>query len=181
MHRRKSPASPGDFFMPRLSVSSFGDQAFLFVNNYIRGYEMPARKIFASACGLPAETLWSRRANHGSGGCLFYMAHRTQGAWCDAPLCHGSTDYNGRAGARKLSLLCSAGWHSRPNSRFLLATNPGQIVHSRATRAANHGDGQVTIRPSAGTGIAFTVGSRIGKADSLCCAYARASRTTYRS
>ena len=45
---------------------------------------------------------------------------------------------------------------------FALSLQPGQIVRG-ATRAANRGDGQVTIRPSAGTGAAFTIGSASGK------------------
>ena len=50
---KETPASPSDFSVPRLAVRSLGNQAFLFVNNYIRGYEMPARNNFRVRVRLP--------------------------------------------------------------------------------------------------------------------------------
>jgi hypothetical protein len=38
-----SPKDPGDFTVTRTAVRSSGNSGFLFVNNYVRGYPMPAR------------------------------------------------------------------------------------------------------------------------------------------
>jgi beta-galactosidase len=50
---RKTPVSPSDFSVPRLAVRSLGDHAFLFVNNCVRGYKMPARNNFQVQVRLP--------------------------------------------------------------------------------------------------------------------------------
>jgi hypothetical protein len=48
------PAGPADFSVPRVAVRSLGDRGFLFVNNYVRGYEMPARNNFRVRVRLPS-------------------------------------------------------------------------------------------------------------------------------
>jgi beta-galactosidase len=52
------PTGPRDFSVPRLSARTSGNSGFLFVNNHVRGYAMPARPNFQVAIKLPAgETL----------------------------------------------------------------------------------------------------------------------------
>jgi beta-galactosidase len=52
-----APADPGDLKTVRLSVRSKGDSAFLFVNNHVRQYPMPAQKDVRFSVKLPNETL----------------------------------------------------------------------------------------------------------------------------
>lgn len=47
------PADPSDFSVPRASVRSKGDAGFLFFNNYVRGYSMPARPATQFQIRLP--------------------------------------------------------------------------------------------------------------------------------
>jgi hypothetical protein len=52
------PSSPGDFSVPRIGARSNGNSGFLFVNNHVREYAMPAHSGFQVAIKLPAgETL----------------------------------------------------------------------------------------------------------------------------
>jgi beta-galactosidase len=51
------PKSPADFSVPRVSVRSRGNSGFIFFNNYVRGYEMPARPSAQFAVQLPGATL----------------------------------------------------------------------------------------------------------------------------
>jgi len=52
------PTGPRDFSIPRISARTSGNSGFLFVNNHVRGYDMPARVNFQVAIKLPAgETL----------------------------------------------------------------------------------------------------------------------------
>jgi beta-galactosidase len=51
------PASPADLSVLRLSVRSEEQKGFLFVNNYVRGYSMPARKATQVRIKLPGEIL----------------------------------------------------------------------------------------------------------------------------
>lgn len=50
----EQPASPSDLSVPRVSARVFGDRAFLFFNNYMRGAQMPARKGFQIRLRLPS-------------------------------------------------------------------------------------------------------------------------------
>jgi beta-galactosidase len=53
-----TPAGAKDLSVARVSVRTLGASGFLFVNNHVRGYEMPVRKGFQVALKLPAgETL----------------------------------------------------------------------------------------------------------------------------
>jgi beta-galactosidase len=51
------PGNPADFSVPRVSVRSRDDAGFLFFNNYVRGYTMPARKSVQIQIKLPNQTL----------------------------------------------------------------------------------------------------------------------------
>ncbi len=51
------PASPADFAVPRASVRSNGERGFIFLNNYVRGYAMPARPATQFLVHLPGGTL----------------------------------------------------------------------------------------------------------------------------
>jgi len=51
------PASPSDASLPRISARTSGDRGFLFVNNYVRGLTMPARRGFQVQLALPSGTL----------------------------------------------------------------------------------------------------------------------------
>ncbi len=52
-----TPADPTDLSVPRASVRSRGDSGFIFFNNYVRGYAMPARAAMQFEISLPAGTL----------------------------------------------------------------------------------------------------------------------------
>ena len=47
------PSAPADFSVPRVSVRSLGGSGFLFLNNYVRGYTLPARPNFQVRVRLP--------------------------------------------------------------------------------------------------------------------------------
>lgn len=53
----KSPESPQDLLLPRLSVRSSGDSGFIFLNNHVRHQMMPGWKGFQVTIKLPHETL----------------------------------------------------------------------------------------------------------------------------
>jgi hypothetical protein len=53
----RSPKAPDDFSVIRASVRSSGQRGFLFVNNYVRGTAMPARKAAQFEIQLPSSTL----------------------------------------------------------------------------------------------------------------------------
>jgi hypothetical protein len=49
------PSSPGDFSVPRISARTSGSSGFLFVNNHVREYAMPARDNFQVTIKLPGD------------------------------------------------------------------------------------------------------------------------------
>jgi len=51
------PKSPADLTQPRAAVRSKGDCGFIFMNNYVRGYTMPARPAVQFQIRLPQSTL----------------------------------------------------------------------------------------------------------------------------
>jgi hypothetical protein len=51
------PRTPADFSVPRASVRSRGDQGFLFFNNYVRNYVLPARPQTQFEVNLPSGLL----------------------------------------------------------------------------------------------------------------------------
>jgi hypothetical protein len=51
------PANPADFSVPRAAVRSREDSGFIFVNNYVRNYPMPARSGVQFEISLPHGTL----------------------------------------------------------------------------------------------------------------------------
>ena len=53
----KQPVSPDDLSTPRASVRSKGDAGFIFLNNYVRGHEMPARPAAQFKIRLPGGEL----------------------------------------------------------------------------------------------------------------------------
>jgi beta-galactosidase len=52
-----TPASPADLATPRLSVRSDGERGFLFVNNHVRQYPMPALRDVRFAVALPGQAI----------------------------------------------------------------------------------------------------------------------------
>jgi beta-galactosidase len=52
-----TPGDPADFSIPRASVRSHGDSGFIFFNNYVRGYAMPARPAAQFELALPSGTV----------------------------------------------------------------------------------------------------------------------------
>jgi hypothetical protein len=52
-----TPRDPADFSVPRVSVRSRGDSGFIFFNNYVRGYAMPARPATQFEIRLSSGTL----------------------------------------------------------------------------------------------------------------------------
>jgi beta-galactosidase len=50
----KVPASPADSATPRVSARTSGDHGFLFLNNHVRGLDMPAHKGFQVELALPS-------------------------------------------------------------------------------------------------------------------------------
>ncbi len=52
-----TPSDPSDFSVPRASVRSRGDSGFIFFNNYVRGYAMPARPASQFEIRLPSGML----------------------------------------------------------------------------------------------------------------------------
>jgi beta-galactosidase len=52
-----TPGDPSDFSIPRASVRSRGDSGFIFFNNYVREYAMPARPASQFEIRLPSGTL----------------------------------------------------------------------------------------------------------------------------
>ena len=58
----QQPANPSDFTVPRAAVRSRGDSGFIFFNNYVRNYSVPARRAAQFEIRLPRGTL--RVPNH---------------------------------------------------------------------------------------------------------------------
>jgi len=54
---RAQPKDPSDFSVIRAAVRSEGKRGFLFVNNYVRGYPVPARSATQFEIHLPGQTL----------------------------------------------------------------------------------------------------------------------------
>jgi beta-galactosidase len=51
------PRGAADFSVPRVAARTNGDLGFIFVNNYVRDYQMPPRPNFQVVLKLPAETV----------------------------------------------------------------------------------------------------------------------------
>ena len=49
------PSGPGDFSVPRIAARTAGNSGFLFVNNHVREYAMPARENFQVTIKLPGD------------------------------------------------------------------------------------------------------------------------------
>lgn len=54
---RERPSNPSDVSIPRVAARADGEHAFLFINNYLRGEEMPPRNGFQVSLKLAGETL----------------------------------------------------------------------------------------------------------------------------
>ena len=158
------PASPGDFFTPRLSVRSFGDQAFLFVNNYVRGYEMPARKTFRVRVRLPSGDVMvpSEPVTIPSGAYFIWpiglKAHGVTLRYATAQLITTLEQEH----ENYLFFVAQDGIAPE----FALALDATQSLEGTAQpgdRCENQAERCVIVRPTPGTGIAFTVRSSTGK------------------
>jgi hypothetical protein len=153
---KKMPASPSDFSVPRLAVRSLGNQAFLFVNNYVRGYEMPARNNFRVRVRLPGgDIMVPEEPMTIPAGAYFIwpIGITTQGVTIRYATAQLITTL-----AREHESYVFFVAQDGIAPEFALSLQPGQTVQG-AARAGNRGHGQVTIRPNAGVGIAFTIRS----------------------
>ncbi|MFZ3341042.1 MAG: beta-galactosidase [Terriglobales bacterium] len=160
----KIPAGPGDFSEPRLSVRSLGDQAFLFVNNYVRGYEMPARNDFQVRVRLPSgDVMLPQNPITIPAGAYFI--------WPIGLDTHGVTIRYATAQLittleRKHETYVFFVAQDGIGPEFELSLHAGQSLEGAANQSES-GDrqknGMVTVRPTPGMGIAFTVRSVSGK------------------
>jgi beta-galactosidase len=161
----KIPVSPGDFSVPRLAVRSRGDQAFLFVNNYVRGYQMPARTDFRARVRLPdADVMVPDQPITIPDGAYFIwpIGLTIQGATIRYATAQLITTL---ARERDNYIFFVAQDGVAPE--FALSLQPGQSVERQSSQRrpslGRSGESGVTIRPSPGTGIAFTVRSASAK------------------
>jgi len=162
---KKTPASPADFSLPRLAVRSLGDHAFLFVNNYVRGYKMPARSNFRVRVRLPdGDVMVPEQPISIPDGAYFIwpIGFTTQGVALRYATAQFITTLE-REHETYVFTVAQEGIAPE----FALSLQPGQSVEGRsledALRVRNAGEGQLMIRPIPGTGIAFTVHSASGK------------------
>lgn len=162
-----TPISPQDFSEPRVSVRSFGDHAFLFVNNYVRGYDMPARNNFRVRVRLP------------SGDVMLPQEPITipTGAYFIWPIgleMHGVTIRYATAQLvttleREHEAYIFFVAQDGIDPEFALSLHAGQSLEGTAHASdaggarKEKGDGTVTVRPAPGTGIAFTIRSASSK------------------
>jgi hypothetical protein len=153
---KKTPASPSDFSVPRLAVRNSGNQAFLFVNNYARGYEMPSRNNFRVRVRLPdGDVMVPEEPITIPAGVYFIwpIGLTTQGVAIRYATAQLITTV-----AREHESYVFFVAQDGITPEFALSLQHGQAVRG-AAGGGNRGEGQVTIRPRAGTGVAFTISS----------------------
>jgi beta-galactosidase len=161
----KTPASPSDFSVPRLAVRSLGGQAFLFVNNYVRGYQMPARNNFRVRTRLPDGdvTVPEQPITIPAGAYFIWPVGITaQGVTIRYATAQIITTLEVEHEAYVLTVA-----QDGIAPEFALSLQPGQSVEGESVESpvqdGTAGGGTVMIRPTPGTGIAFTVHSASSK------------------
>jgi beta-galactosidase len=163
----KVPGEPSDFSVPRLSVRSLGDQAFLFVNNYVRGYEMPARGNFRVRVRLPSGDVMIPREPIAIPAGAYFV-------WPVGLETHGVTLRYATAQLittleREHETYAFFVAQDAIAPEFALSLHNGQFLEgaantgNRSDVVENEKSGSVTVRPIPGTGVAFTVHSETVK------------------
>jgi hypothetical protein len=156
----KTPASPSDFSVPRLAVRSLGSQAFLFVNNYVRGYKMPPRNNFRVRVRLPDGdvTVPDQPISIPDGAYFIWPIGLTvKGVTLRYATAQLITTLE-----REHETYVFAVAQDGIAPEFALSLQASQKVEGTA-QVTNTVEGNVTIRPTPGTGVAFTVRSASGK------------------
>jgi hypothetical protein len=156
----KTPASPSDFSVPRLAVRGLGGQAFLFVNNYVRGYKMPPRNNFRVRVRLPDGdvTVPGQPITIPDGAYFIWPIGLTvKGVTLRYATAQLITTLE-----REHETYVFAVAQDGIAPEFALSLQASQTVEG-AAQVTNTAEGNVTIRPTPGTGIAFTVRSASGK------------------
>ncbi len=173
----KLPADPADFSEPRLSVRSLGDHAFLFVNNYVRGYDMPARNNFQVSVRFPSGdvTIPQEPITIPAGAYFIWpIGFETKGVTLRYATAQPITTLEREhdtyvffvaqdAIAPEFALSLHAGQSlERPPER---PKTDRDSVAARKNNARSEKDdrGEVIVHPTPGTGIAFTVRSESAK------------------
>jgi hypothetical protein len=152
---QKVPAGPDDFSTSRFDVRSLGDSGFLFVNNYLRGYELPARKNFQVRVRLPGgDVLVPQQPITVPSGDYFLWPINMQ---VDGVTLRYATAQIITTLQRDHEDYVFAVAQDGIAPEFALALRADQSLSDAP--AANVGDAAL-VRPATGTGIAFTVASR---------------------
>ncbi|MGA8538050.1 MAG: beta-galactosidase [Terriglobales bacterium] len=158
---KKIPASPSDFSVPRLAVRSLGDHAFLFMNNYVRGYQMPARTNFRVRVRLPeGDVMVPEQPITVPNGAYFIwpIGFTVQGVTMRYATAQLITTL-----AREHDNYVFFVAQDGIAPQFALSLQPGQSVEGQTSEGrpsqSRSAGGGVTIRPAPSTGIAFTVRS----------------------
>ncbi|MGC2150650.1 MAG: beta-galactosidase [Terriglobales bacterium] len=166
------PAGPADFSVPRVAVRSLGDRGFLFVNNYVRGYEMPARNNFRVRVRLPSGDLTLPREpiTIPSGAYFIWpIGLETSGVTLRYATAQLITDFERELGRERESYVFFVAQDAIA-PEFALSLHAGQSLEG-ATPVSESADGvpkekakekELIVRPTPGTGIAFTVRSASG-------------------
>jgi beta-galactosidase len=161
----QTPTGPGDFSVPRVSVRSSGDHGFLFVNNYVRGYEMPARNNFRVRVRLPSGdvTLPREPVTIPSGAYFIWpIGLETSGV----TLRYATAQLITTLERERESYIFFVSQDAIA-PEFALSLHAGQSLEG-ATPVSESADGKekigdkqggVIVRPTPGTGIAFTIRS----------------------
>jgi beta-galactosidase len=161
----KIPASPSDFSLPRLAVRSLGGQAFLFVNNYVRGYKMPPRNNFRVRVRLPdGDVIVPEQPITIPDGAYFIWPI---GLTVEGVTLRYATAQLITTLEREHETYIFTVAQDGIAPEFSLSLQPGQSLQEPSVQGAaqvtNRAAGNLTIRPTPGTGVAFTVRSASGK------------------
>jgi beta-galactosidase len=155
----KTPASPSDFSVARLAVRSLGGQAFLFVNNYVRGYKMPARNNFQVQVRLPGgDVMVPEQAATVPDGAYFIwpIGITIEGVSLRYATAQLVTTLEGE---NEAYVFFAAQDGIAPE--FALSLQPGQSVEGPAHSGGR--GAKTVVYSTPGTGIAFTVRSASSK------------------
>lgn len=156
------PTSPSDFSVPRLALRSLGEQAFLFLNNYVRGYPMPPRDNFQVRIRLPDEDVLvpKQPITVPNGAYFIWPVNLTiQGVKMRYATAQVITTLE-REHESFVFMVAQDGIVPE----FAVALRTGQSVESRlAEDTPRADDGEKIIRANPGAGIAFTVRSPTAK------------------
>jgi beta-galactosidase len=156
---QKAPAGPDDLTRPRLAIRSAGDRGFLFVNNYIRGYAMPPRNSFRVHVRLPSKeiTIPREAINIPSGAYFIWPVSFTIR---DVTIVYATAQLvTTLENDRETYIFFVA--QDGIASEFLLSLKGDQKVAGLNSVSGNVDE--MLLRPSPGTGVAFTIHSANAK------------------